>query len=195
MKKIKHITVVFFLFIIFLTSVKASSYDVLVTPDNIKAKAGDIVEIEIYLNSIDMGQNGVNTLEGYISYDEEVIENIEIVNTNGWKMTCNTEKNNGLYGKFLSIKEDTGVNKEEKIATIKLKIKDKVSKQKSKIEIKEITSNDGESLVNIGNREVNIEFEEVGIVNTGDITLIMIVSVISLVLVLNVLIGKKKIME
>ena len=193
MKKIRQIIGVFCVFMLFLANVKASSYDMKVSPEKIKAKAGDTVEIEISLKDIEMKEKGINTVEGYIAYDEEVIESIEIVNENGWKMAYNNENNNELYGKFLSIKEEEGIKEEEKIATIKVKIKEKISKQKSKIEIKEITSNDGENLVNIGNKEVNIEFEEVGIVNTGDITIIMAVVLISLIVVINVVISNKKV--
>lgn len=195
MKKIKQIIGIFAIFMIFVTSINASSYDLSVNPENIKAKKGDILEVEIILKDIDMGEKGINTIEGYIEYDEDVIENVEIINENEWQMTYNNDTKSELYGKFLSVKNIDGVKEEEKIATLRFEIKDNIKKQKSQIKIKEITSNDGENLINIGEKIVNLEFEGVSVVNTGDITLILIVGMISLVLFINMILSNRKIKE
>ena len=142
-----------------------------------------------------MGEKGINVIEGYIEYDEDVIESIEIIDENQWQMTYNNDKTSELYGKFLSKKNIEGTKENEKIAKIKLKIKDKISKTTSQIKIKEITSNDGEKLINIGEKIVNLEFEGVNIVNTGDITLILILGIISLVLIANLILSNRKIRE
>lgn len=195
MKKIKQIIVIFAIFMMFVTNINASSYDLSVNPENIKAKKGDILEVEIILKDIDMGEKGINTIEGYIEYDEDIIENIEIINENQWQMTYNGDVESELYGKFLSVKNTDGVKEEEKIATLRFKIKDSIKKQKSQISIKEITSNDGENLVDIGEKIVNLEFEGVSVVNTGDITVILMLGIISLVLITNVILNNKKIKE
>lgn len=195
MKRIKQIIGIFAIFMIFVTSINASSYDLSVNPENIKAKMGDTLEIEINLKDIDMGEKGINVIEGYIEYDEDVIESIEIIDENQWQMTYNNDKKSELYGKFLSKKNIEGTKGNEKIAKIKLKIKDKISKTTSQIKIKEITSNDGEKLINIGEKTINLEFEGVNIVNTGDITLILILGIISLVLIANLILSNRKIRE
>lgn len=195
MKRIKQIIGMFAIFMMFVTSINASSYDLSVNPENIKAKMGDTLEIEINLKDIDMGEKGINVIEGYIEYDEDVIESIEIIDENQWQMTYNNDKKSELYGKFLSKKNIEGTKENEKIAKIKLKIKDKISKTTSQIKIKEITSNDGEKLINIGEKIVNLEFEGVNIVNTGDITLILILGIISLVLIANLILSNRKIRE
>lgn len=195
MKRIKQIIGIFAIFMIFVTSINASSYDLSVTPENIKAKKGDTLEIEITLKDIDMGEKGINVIEGYIEYDEDIIESIEIIDENQWQMTYNNDKKSELYGKFLSKKNIEGTKENEKIAKIKLKIKDKISKTTSQVKIKEITSNDGEKLINIGEKIVNLEFEGVNIVNTGDITLILILGIISLVLITNLILSNRKIRE
>lgn len=195
MKRIKQIFAIFAIFMMFVTSINASSYDLSVTPENIKAKKGDTLEIEITLKDIDMGEKGINVIEGYIEYDEDVIESIEIIDENQWQMTYNNDKKSELYGKFLSKKNIDGTKENEKIAKIKLKIKDKISKTTSQVKIKEITSNDGEKLINIGEKIVNLEFEGVSVVNTGDITLILILGIISLVLIANLILSNRKIRE
>lgn len=195
MKRIKQIFAIFAIFMMFVTSINASSYDLSVTPENIKAKKGNTLEIEITLKDIDMGEKGINVIEGYIEYDEDVIESIEIIDENQWQMTYNNDKKSELYGKFLSKKNIEGTKENEKIAKIKLKIKDKISKTTSQVKIKEITSNDGEKLINIGEKIINLEFEGVNIVNTGDITLILILGIISLVLITNLILSNRKIRE
>lgn len=195
MKKIKQIIGIFAIFMIFVTSINASGYDLSVNPENIKAKKGDILEVEIILKDIDMGEKGINTIEGYIEYDEDVIENVEIINEKEWQMTYNNDTKSELHGKFLSVKNIDGVKEEEKIATLRFKIKDNIKKQKSQIKIKEITSNDGENLINIGEKIVNLEFEGVSVVNTGDISLILMVGMISLVLFINMILSNRKIKE
>lgn len=195
MKRIKQIIGMFAIFMMFVTSINASSYDLSVNPENIKAKMGDTLEIEINLKDIDMGEKGINVIEGYIEYDEDVIESIEIIDENQWQMTYNNDKKSELYGKFLGKKNIEGTKGNEKIAKIKLKIKDKISKTTSQVKIKEITSNDGEKLINIGEKIVNLEFEGVNIVNTGDITLILILGIISLVLIANLILSNRKIRE
>lgn len=195
MKRIKQIIGIFAIFMMFVTSINASSYDLSVTPENIKAKKGDTLEIEITLKDIDMGEKGINVIEGYIEYDEDVIESIEIIDENQWQMTYNNDKKSELYGKFLSKKNIDGTKENEKITKIKLKIKDKISKTTSQVKIKEITSNDGENLINIGEKIINLEFEGVNIVNTGDITLILILGIISLVLIANLILSNRKIRE
>lgn len=195
MKRIKQIIGIFAIFMMFVTSINASSYDLSVNPENIKAKMGDTLEIEINLKDIDMGEKGINVIEGYIEYDEDVIESIEIIDENQWQMTYNNDKKSELYGKFLGKKNIEGTKGNEKIAKIKLKIKDKISKTTSQVKIKEITSNDGEKLINIGEKTINLEFEGVNIVNTGDITLILILGIISLVLIANLILSNRKIRE
>ena len=195
MKRIKQVIGIFAIFMMFVTSINASSYDLSVNPENIKAKMGDTLEIEINLKDIDMGEKGINVIEGYIEYDEDVIESIEIIDENQWQMTYNNDKKSELYGKFLSKKNIEGTKGNEKIAKIKLKIKDKISKTTSQIKITEITSNDGETLINIGEKTINLEFEGVNIVNTGDITLILILGIISLVLIVNLILSNRKIRE
>ena len=138
MKRIKQVIGIFAIFMMFVTSINASSYDLSVNPENIKAKMGDTLEIEINLKDIDMGEKGINVIEGYIEYDEDVIESIEIIDENQWQMTYNNDKTSELYGKFLSKKNIEGTKENEKIAKIKLKIKDKISKTTSQPKTKRV---------------------------------------------------------
>lgn len=195
MRKIKLLSAIFFVMVIFSGSISASSFDINLTPEKIKAKQGDVVEIEVSLKDIDMTEKGMNTLEGYIEYDKDVINSVEIESKNNWKTIYNSDNKSELYGKFLTLKDTESVKENENIAVLRFKIKDKIRKQSTKIIIKEIMSNDGEELVNIGNREIEIEFEGINVVNTGDITVILLVGVILIVLLVNIMIRRKHIKE
>ena len=107
-----------------------------------------------------MNAKGINVIEGFIQYDEESIESIELINENDWKTKYNSNKGEELYGKFLSIKEVDGITQKENFIKMKVKIKDEINNEKSYISLKELTSNDGENLVNIGNKEIEIKFEK-----------------------------------
>ena len=156
MKKIKIILSILILNICICTCVNATSFNLVSDKEKIEVSAGDTAEFNISLEDIDMNSKGINVVEGYIKYDEEIIEKLEIINQNGWKMTYNNDKNSNLYGKFLSLKDSDGTVKNEIIAKIKVKIKDNISKESGEIKIQEITSNDGENLVNIGDKVINL---------------------------------------
>lgn len=54
-----------------------------------------------------------------------------------------------------------------------------------------MTSNDGENLVNIGDKEININFEGVKAVNTGDNTIILVTGIMLAALVTYLISIKK----
>lgn len=194
MKKISKVLVMIFTVILVSTkSLAASSYNLNVNPEKINAKPGQTVEIKIDLTDIDMGQKGVNAVEGYINYDEDIIEGVEIKNQNDWNMIYNSEKSSELYGKFLSLKDVEGIKSDENIAILKLKIKDEIKKQEAIVTFSNITSNDDQNLVNIDDRKVVISFDksDINIVNTGNTFSILIIAVFSvmiLICVINIII-------
>src|SRR5574344_1191551 len=175
-------------------SIQASSYNMILTPQTIKAKPGETIEIKVGLSDIDMGEKGINTVEGYIKCDEDIIEKIEVENENDWNMSYNTDKSSELYGKFLSLKEIVGIKEDENIAKLKVKIKDKINKEKGEVKLEQITSNDGEKLINIGERTITIEFDkaDIKVVNTGDIIPVIITLLVICILGLNIILILKR---
>ena len=78
---------------------------------------------------------------------------------------------------------------------LKIKVKDKVKKESTKVTLKDLTSNDGENLVNIGDKEININFEGVKAVNTGDNTIILVTGIMLAALVTYLISIKKDVKE
>ena len=195
MKKLGLIMILSIIMVSLTGIVSASSFDVGVNPIEVTAKQGESIEVKVDLKDIDMKEKGINTLEGYINFDEDVIENVEVETKNDWQIEYNKDSNSDLYGKFLMVKDIEGIKENEEVLTLKIKVKDKVKKESTKVILKELTSNDGENLVNIGNKEININFEGVKAVNTGDNTIILVTGIMLAALVTYLVSIKKGVKE
>lgn len=195
MKKLGLIMILSIIMVSLTGIVSASSFDVGVNPIEVTAKQGESIEVKVDLKDIDMKEKGMNTLEGYINFDEDVIENVEVETKNDWQIEYNKDSNSDLYGKFLMVKDIEGIKENEEVLTLKIKVKDKVKKESTKVILKELTSNDGENLVNIGNKEININFEGVKAVNTGDNTIILVTGIMLVALVTYLISIKKDVKE
>lgn len=195
MKKLRLIIALSIIMVSLTGIVSASSFDVGVNPTEVTAKQGESIEVKVDLKDIDMKEKGINTLEGYINFDEEVIENVEVETKNDWQIEYNKDSNSDLYGKFLMVKDIEGIKENEEVLTLKIKIKDKVKKEGTKVILKDLTSNDGYNLVNIGNKEININFEGVKAVNTGDNTIILVTGIMLAALVTYLISIKKGVKE
>ena len=195
MKKLKLIIALSIIMVSLTGIVSASSFDVGVNPTEVTAKQGESIEVKVDLKDIDMKEKGINTLEGYINFDEDVIENVELVTKNDWQIEYNKDSNSDLYGKFLMVKDIEGIKENEEVLTLKIKVKDKVKKESTKVTLKDLTSNDGENLVNIGDKEININFEGVKAVNTGDNTIILVTGIMLAALVTYLISIKKDVKE
>ncbi len=195
MKKLGLIMILSIIMVSLTGIVSASSFDVGVNPIEVTAKQGESIEVKVDLKDIDMKEKGINTLEGYINFDEDVIENVEVETKNDWQIEYNKDSNSDLYGKFLMVKDIEGIKENEEVLTLKIKVKDKVKKESTKVILKDLTSNDGENLVNIGNKEININFEGVKAVNTGDNTIILVTGIMLTALVAYLISIKKDVKE
>lgn len=195
MKKLGLIMILSIIMVSLTGIVSASSFDVGVNPIEVTAKQGESIEVKVDLKDIDMKEKGINTLEGYINFDEDVIENVEVETKNDWQIEYNKDSNSDLYGKFLMVKDIDGIKENEEVLTLKIKVKDKVKKESTKVILKDLTSNDGENLVNVGDKEININFEGVKAVNTGDNTIILVTGIMLAALVTYLISIKKDVKE
>lgn len=190
--KSKILAVIFSMILISFTGIiSASSFDVSVNPKEITAKPGETINVKVSLKDIDMSGNGINILEGNINFDKEMIENVDVEGENNWQIEYNKDSNSDLNGKFLMIKDVNGIKDDEEILNLKIKIKDNIKKANTKILLKDLTSNDGNNLINIGSREININFEGIKMVNTGDSLIFWVLGVMSLALIVYVISTKK----
>ncbi len=169
MKNRKNVLIKIILFIILITNstlVSATnqeySFNASATCDKKNVKPGEEVTILVEVSDINMGNNGINTVEGMIKYDENVVEEIKkdsLKAQDGWTVTYNDEAST-LNGKFLAVNLSTGIKENTKLFSIKLKIKSDVTKStETNIQIKDITSNNGEELITTEDKNIKLNIE------------------------------------
>ena len=150
-KKIRKMFIAMFIFVV---SVYASIayaetkniFKAKLTADNTSINSGDSVTLTLQISDIDMGEDGINVVEGTLNYDKDIFETTY--------NSEDTEKN----GKFLSANLSNKVKENTNILKVTLKTKkDLKESKKTTIEIKDITSNNGKDLINIGNCNVKIK--------------------------------------
>ena len=194
----KYIRVIIFVIILnlFVVNVNASNFNVILDKDNIETTCGSIVDVLLTVDNINMGNDGINTIEGYINYDEDVIESIELIDKNDWKHKYNTNKDSNLYGKFLTINEVNGIKDREEFLILKIKIKNKVYKSKSIVNINKIISNDGNELVSTDNKSIILNIKDTTNPITNDnINIFIIIGIISLITLLLLIRIKKEVLR
>lgn len=157
--KIKKIIVVITMMIIMIIGKvsysKASSFSFNAQADKTEVTPGEEIIIEMSVSDIDMGEHGINVVEGILEYDESFFSSMELVNENDWEITYNNEEGE-RKGKFLTAKMIEGVKLEETIGKIKLKVREDITQGEGQIKINKIQSNDGENLVDEGERIITI---------------------------------------
>ena len=171
---------------------QASSFNLDISADKTEIEAGEETEINVKLTNIDMGEKGINVVEGTLEYDKDFIENIQLEGINEWKKIYNTEDGK-LKGKFLFDKMNEGIKEEESIGTIKVKIKEDAKQGETQIKIKDIKSNDGENLVDTEDKVITLKISNTNQnkdnVKTGD-NILLVVGIVIAVIMINVIITK-----
>lgn len=125
-------------------------------------KPGEEVTVTLSVSDIDMGENGINVIEGTLSYDKNVFEPVSqsnIKTLENWATTYNDE-NTSYNGKFISVNLSEGIQKNSNILSIKFKVKSSVQETtQTQIKFEEVTSNDGTDLINVGTKSVDLKIE------------------------------------
>lgn len=140
-----------------------STFKASATANTTALKPGEEVTVTIGVSDINMGTNGINTLEGKIKYDTNIFEEVKsssIQSLNNWTTTYNDESST-LNGKFLAVNLSNGVKENTQIFSVKFKVKSDIKETKetkeTQIDFQEITSNDGTDLVNVGTKSVTLK--------------------------------------
>ena len=133
---------------------EASSFRVIAKADETEVNTGEEVTISLKISNIDMGEHGINVVEGYLKYEDGFFSAMEMVDKNDWKVTYNNKN-----GKFLTSKIIEGIKEEQEILLIKLKVKDDLKEGETEVKLQEITSNDGVNLVSDGNKSIKIKIK------------------------------------
>lgn len=88
-------------------------------------------------------EEGINTIVGYLEYEEDFFDTMDFSGKDKWTVTYNDDQKNELYGKFAITTLQNGILENQQIATLTLKIRDDLSEGETEIKFKNIVSSDG----------------------------------------------------
>lgn len=140
------------------------NFDFVVNPEFTKTKAGETVKIKLSLQDINMGEQGLNNVVGYLKYDESVYESVEIKGINGWEFNQNTDKSHSMFGKFVIHKMEESVKNNEDVAELILKLKSDLKPQTTELNFTKLQSSNGDNLVLEKDKKAVIEIVEEDVV-------------------------------
>lgn len=135
-------------------------FEVEATPEYQKKKAGETAEITLSIKNIDMGEIGLNNVIGYLSYDEALFDEVNIVGVGDWQFEQNKDKSHPMYGKFVIYTMKDGVKENQDVIEISLKLKTDVTPQKTEVKFTNLKSSDGSISVDEEDKTAVIEIYE-----------------------------------
>ena len=136
------------------------SFDFVADPDYSRVKAGETVTIMLSLENLRMGENGLNNVVGYLTYDESVFEELNIEGVGNWNFERNENKNHEMFGKFVIYTMQEGVTEKQNIVKITAKLKADLQPQTTEINFTKLKTSDGEVSVSEQDKTVVIEIYE-----------------------------------
>lgn len=126
------------------------------SPEVVEAKAGDTVTIELGVADIDQSTDGINAIQGDITYDESVFESVEVEATGAnWTATFNKQADSNLKGRFV-LSNMNSVKTSGTIARIRAKIKANSTATKGYIYIKDVYTSYGTTATSKISRTVTV---------------------------------------
>ena len=169
-KKFLKISIVtMMLILVYSTIVNALSFTATMTPSSTTVAESTEFTIAIKVSNLDVGQNGINSLSGYLKYDTsifEVISDSSIEGLNSWSPTFNSEN-----GK-ITLTKTTFVKSEESVFQITFKTKSGVSGKTGTISYTNIVASNSEQEISAADISTTIT---VGSATTNTQTIVPIV--------------------
>lgn len=149
--------------------VKAASYPFTfsVNPEKVNAKPGDTITVDLGMADIDQTGDGINAIQGDISYDENIFENVEIVTAgNNWSVSLNQSADSSLKGRFV-INNMSNQKNTQVVAKLKAKIKPGVTASTATIDLKNVISSYGTTETAKTNKTVTVNIQTSSQSNTN----------------------------
>lgn len=193
------------------------SFNFSVDPEEKYVKAGETVTVTISAKNINVGEHGINSIVGYLGYDEDLFESVSLntEESSNWLIELNQIKSHSMYGKFCMYTMQEGVTKNQDIAKLVLKLKADLKPQTTKVTFTKLASSDGDVEVAEEDRAVTliiyedeipekakdpeepevkkVEPKEPQTVKTGDkIVIMVIIAILAIILNIVAFAGKNK---
>lgn len=143
--KLLSIILVMFVMIFMMTMyVSAVSFTATMTPSATTVKEATEFTITVKVSNLDVGSNGINSLEGYLKYDTDIFETISessIEGLNSW-----SAKFDETTGK-ISLTKNTFVTSTQEVFQITFKTKTDVSGESGTISYSDIVASNSETTI------------------------------------------------
>lgn len=167
MKKrvLKIAIITMMLIFVYATVASALSFTATMTPSSTAVPESTEFTIEVKISNLDVGTNGVNSLSGYLKYDEEVFEPINdssIDGLNSWTPSYGSDT-----GK-ITLTKQTFVKTEEKVFQIAFKTKSGVTGKSGEIKFTNIVASNSETTIAAADISTSITVGNAGEGNTGN---------------------------
>ena len=158
------LTIAILILIAMIGNVNAASYTFSFTanPTQVTAKLGQTITVNLGIADIDQETDGINAIQGDVSYDKDLFESVKIVSAgNNWAVSLNNEENNSLKGRFV-ISNMNSIKEAGTVAVLKATIKADATVTTGTINLKDVFSSYGTTETAKTNKTitVNIKAEE-----------------------------------
>lgn len=157
-KKFFKIAIVMVLLVFVYSSVvNAFSFTATMTPSKTTVPASTEFTVSVKVSNLDVGANGINSLSGYLKYDESVFEKIgdtSIEALSGWSVSYNAENNK------VALTKTSFVKTEESVFQVTFKTKSTVTAESGKIEFTNIVASNSASDINASDISITINIGE-----------------------------------
>ena len=145
--------------------VNAASLTVTMKPSSSSVKEATEFTVKVSVSNLDVGNNGINALSGYLKYDDDIFEDIDESNIEGLnKWSANFDESTGK----IDLKKNTFVKTTQDVFQIVVKTKSGVSGKNGAISFSDITASNSEEDISASDISVSITVIENSGTSTSD---------------------------
>lgn len=138
------------------------TFTLTVNPAVKTAKLGDTVTIDIGIADIDQSTDGISAIGGFLKFDSDLIESVDINTMPNWSVTINNETQDEQYkGKF-TIMNLGSVKDTQVIARLHAKIRSDATVKSGSITLKDVYSSYGNAETEKTTKIVTVNIAEEG---------------------------------
>ena len=166
-KRVLKIAIITMLLIfVYANIVNALSFTATMTSSSTTVPESTEFTISIKISNLDVGSNGINSMSGYLKYDEDIFEEINessIEGINGWSVNFNSD------GGKITLTKGTFVKAEEEVFQVTFKTNTGISGKTGEIKFNNIVSSNSETTISASDVSTKITIGD-DASNTGNTT-------------------------
>ena len=162
------LTIIVLLGISVISRAETYSFTFTVNPTEVTADPGETITVNLGIADIDQSTDGINAIQGDLSYDKSIFENVEIITTqSNWSVTFNQLNDSDRKGRFV-ISNLTGAKTTQTVAQLKATIKSGVTASSAIINLDNVYSSYGTAETEKTNHVVKVKINQKINSNTGN---------------------------